>query len=179
MSDLSRRTFVAGTALAGAAVAGMATVALADEAAPTAVAVGSGSGDAEAIKGAPSPADEVAWSWLEYPGDIEPDAEEDTEVVVVGCGFAGSVAAVSAAEKGAKVIVVDKASQPSGRGAHITAFGSNVVKQMLADGYITEDEMDYAQIVRNWIRWSQGRLNESMSRAASSMRLASGVRVGA
>lgn len=162
MSDLSRRTFVAGTALAGAAVAGMATVALADEAAPTAVAVGSGSGDAEAIKGAASPADEVAWSWLEYPGDIEPDAEEDTEVVVVGCGFAGSVAAVSAAEKGAKVIVVDKASQPSGRGAHITAFGSNVVKQMLADGYITEDEMDYAQIVRNWIRWSQGRLNESM-----------------
>ena len=58
--------------------------------------------------------------------------------------------------------MVDKASQPSGRGAHITAFGSNVVKQMLADGYITEDEMDYAQIVRNWIRWSQGRLNESM-----------------
>ena len=78
MSDLSRRSFVAGTALAGAAVAGMATVVVADEAAPTAVAVGSGSGDAEAIKGAPSPADEVKWSWLEYPGDIEPDAEEDT-----------------------------------------------------------------------------------------------------
>lgn len=162
MSDLSRRSFVAGTALAGAAVAGMATVAVADEAAPTAVAVGSGSGDAEAIKGAPSPADEVKWSWLEYPGDIEPDAEEDTEVVVVGCGFAGSVAAVSAAEKGAKVVVVDKASGPSGRGAHITAFGSKVVKQMLDEGYITEDQMDYAQIVRNWIRWSQGRLNESM-----------------
>ena len=142
MSDLSRRSFGAGPARAGAAVAGRATGAGADAAAPTAVAVGSGSGDSEAIKATPSPADEVKWSWLEYPGDIEPDTEEDTEVVVVGCGFAGSVAAVSAAEKGAKVIVVDKASQPSGRGAHITAFGSKVVKQMLADGYITEDEMD-------------------------------------
>ena len=51
---------------------------------------------------------------------------------------------------------------PSGRGAHITAFGSKIVQDILAQGYITEDQMDYAQIVRNWIRWSQGRLNENI-----------------
>ncbi len=56
--------------------------------------------------------------------------------------------------------VVEKASQPSGRGAHITAFGSKIIQGILDEGYITEDQMDYAQIVRNWIRWSQGRLNE-------------------
>ena len=102
MSDLSRRSFVAGTALAGAAVAGMATVAVADEAAPTAVAVGSGSGDAEAIKGAPSPADEVKWSWLEYPGDIEPDAEDVQGFATYArrfeAGLSAERAAVSALE---------------------------------------------------------------------------------
>ena len=102
------------------------------------------------------------WSWEEYPGDITPDAQENTEVLVIGCGFAGSVAAVSAAEKGAKVTVIEKASRPSGRGGHITSFGSKVVKKALADGYITEEGMDYAQIVRNWIRWSHGRLNEKI-----------------
>ena len=166
--NLTRRSFVAGTAVAGVAALAAGT-ALADEAAAPAegatsgaVAVGNASASSAEIKATPSPADEVKWSWLEYPGDIEPTSEEETEVLVIGCGFAGSVAAVSAAEKGAKVTVVDKASQPSGRGAHITAFGSKVVQQTLADGYITEAQMDYAQIVRNWIRWSQGRLDESM-----------------
>ena len=169
MSDqtLSRRSFVAGSVAAGVAVAGLAGAArtqarAAEGTAGEAVAVGDATASAEEIKAAASPADAVKWSWLEYPGDITPDSEEDTEVLVIGCGFAGSVAAVPAAEKGAKVTVVDKASGPSGRGAHITSFGSKVVKKALDDGYITENQMDYAQIVRNWIRWSQGRLNEAM-----------------
>ena len=161
-STLSRRTFVAGAAAAGLVAATGAQIAVADEASPAAYSIGEASASSEEIKALASPADGVQWSWLEYPGDIEPDSEEDTEVLVIGCGFAGSVAAVSAAEKGAKVTIVDKASAPSGRGAHITAFGSKVVQQTLADGYITEDQMDYAQIIRNWIRWSQGRLDESM-----------------
>ena len=161
-STLSRRSFVAGSAVvAGTALAGTAAIACAEEAA-TAVAVGNAEASSEEIKATASPADSVKWSWLEYPGDIEPTSEEDCDVLVIGCGFAGSVAAVSAAEKGAKVTVVEKASAPSGRGAHITAFGSKVIQDILAQGYITEDQMDYAQIVRNWIRWSQGRLNEPM-----------------
>jgi fumarate reductase flavoprotein subunit len=169
-STLSRRTFVSGAAAAAgaAAVAIGASPAIAaesgkaDSAASGAVAVGEATATAEEIKSTASPADDVKWSWLEYPGDIEPDSVEQTDVLVIGCGFAGSVAAVSAAEKGVKVTVLEKADAPSGRGAHITAFGSKVVKQALEDGYITEDQMDYAQIVRNWIRWSQGRLNETM-----------------
>ena len=159
-TTVSRRTFVAGAAAATAAL-GIAGTAVADEAA-AAVAVGEATMSSAEIKEAASPADAVKWSWLEYPGDIEPTSEEDCDVLVIGCGFAGSVAAVSAAEKGAKVVVVEKASQPSGRGAHITAFGSKVIQDILAQGYITEDQMDYPQIVRNWIRWSQGRLNEPM-----------------
>ncbi len=138
MANISRKDFLKGTA-AGAlslAVAGLGANAFADEAAAT------------------------EWSWETYPGDITPDEVVETDVVVVGCGFAGSVAAVSAAEQGVKVVVVDKASMPSGRGGHITSFGSKVVQQALADGYITEGDMDYPQIVRNWIRWSHGRLNE-------------------
>ena len=139
--ELNRRSFITGT-VAAAVTAGTAATALAD------------------IEGAKSEPVETGAAWLEYPGDITPDDEKDTDVLVIGCGFAGSVAAVSAAEKGAQVTVVEKASQPSGRGAHITAFGSKIIQGILDEGYITEDQMDYAQIVRNWIRWSQGRLNE-------------------
>ncbi|MEE8716312.1 MAG: FAD-dependent oxidoreductase [Coriobacteriales bacterium] len=176
-ADLSRRAFVAGAGAVAGAVAGASALAGARDAlaagasakadatasgASTATTVGNATATAEEIKATASPADDVAWSWLTYPGDIEPDSEVDTDVLVIGCGFAGSVAAVSAAEEGAKVVVLEKASAPSGRGAHITAFGSKVIQKTLEDGYITEDQMDYAQIVRNWIRWSQGRLNESI-----------------
>ena len=145
-SSMSRRSFVAGAATlaAAGAAAGMATTALAD------------------IEGAKPDPVETGMEWAAYPGDIEPGSTEETDVLVIGCGFAGSVAAVSAAEKGVKVTVIEKAPQPSGRGAHITSFGSGIVKQMLEEGYITEEQMDYAQIVRNWIRWSQGRLNEKI-----------------
>lgn len=142
--EMTRRNFMKGAAAVGA-VAAMGASAMAEE---------------EPMLIAENPASK--WSWEEYPGDLEAVREEDTEVLVIGCGFAGSVAAVSAAEKGAKVTVIEKASQPSGRGGHITSFGSKVVKQALADGYITEDQMDYAQIIRNWIRWSHGRLNEKI-----------------
>ena len=142
-TTMSRRSFVAGAA-AAAAVAGVASTALAD------------------IEGARPDPLEVGADWAAYPGDIEPDREEECDVLVIGCGFAGSVAAVTAAEKGANVVVVEKASQPSGRGAHITAFGSKIIQGILEQGYITEEQMDYAQIVRNWIRWSQGRLNERL-----------------
>ncbi len=144
-SSMSRRSFVAGAAaLTAVGAAGMASTAHA------------------AIDGALEQPFEATADWAAYPGDLEAGSTEETDVLVIGCGFAGSVAAVSAAEKGAKVTVIEKASQPSGRGAHITSFGSQIVKQALADGYITEEQMDYAQIVRNWIRWSQGRLNEKM-----------------
>ncbi len=144
-SSMSRRSFVAGAAaLTAAGTVGMASTAKAE------------------IDGALTEPFEASAEWAAYPGDLSADSTEETDVLVIGCGFAGSVAAVSAAEQGAKVTVIEKSSAPSGRGGHITAFGSQVVQQALADGYITEDQMDYAQIVRNWIRWSQGRLNEKI-----------------
>lgn len=54
-------------------------------------------------------AEEVAW-----------DGEYD--VVVVGMGFAGCVSAISAADEGAKVLLVDKAPEGSASGPGPTWF---------------------------------------------------------
>ena len=154
MTTLSRRNFLKGT-LAFAGMGAAASAPMLAGCSPNESADAANGDTNSAQTGA-----QTTWSWEEYPGDIEANREEDTEVLVIGCGFAGSVAAVTAAEHGAKVTVIEKSSIPSCRGGHITAFGSKVCQQALEDGYITEENMDYAQIVRNWIRWSHGRLNE-------------------
>ena len=82
MAEMTRRNFLAGAAAAGVVAAG-ATMALAD------------------IDGAIKEPVEAGKEWAAYPGDITPDREEECDVLVIGCGFSGSVAAVSAAEKGA------------------------------------------------------------------------------
>lgn len=83
----------------------------------------------------------------------------DADVVVVGCGFAGICAAISAVETGAKVVVLEKFKRPGARGGHITAFGSNfqekndIVKDIPAN-----------QVARELCRWGQGRIDERLLR---------------
>lgn len=79
----------------------------------------------------------------------------DTDVVVIGAGLAGFSAALSAAEEGAKVVVVEKTRSWSARGGHITAFGSKVQKSMKVN-------VDAAEIVRRLIAWGQGRMDERL-----------------
>ena len=69
----------------------------------------------------------VEWSFMTPPADIPADqitGTEDVDVLVVGCGFAGAIASVAAAQEGAKTLCIDKCNTYSGRGGHITAYGS-------------------------------------------------------
>lgn len=100
------------------------------------------------------------WSW-EKP--VKPIAESeikktiDTDVCVIGAGLAGFAAALSAAEEGAKVVVVEKTRGWSARGGHITAFGSKVQEKMGV-------KVDAAEIVRRLVAWGQGRMDERLLR---------------
>ena len=100
------------------------------------------------------------WSW-EKP--VKPIAESeikktiDTDVCVIGAGLAGFAAALSAAEEGAKVVVVEKTRGWSARGGHITALGSKVQEKMGV-------KVDAAEIVRRLVAWGQGRMDERLLR---------------
>ncbi len=53
----------------------------------------------------------------EHPGHAELDNgifDEDYDVIVVGYGFAGGIAAIEAARNGAKVLICEKMPQPGG-----------------------------------------------------------------
>jgi hypothetical protein len=101
-----------------------------------------------------------AWSWESVPADI-PEAdiknEVTADVIVIGTGLAGCCAAIAAADKGAKVVCVEKNSEGmyAARGGHTASFGSRVVKDAVGD-------VDYAQVVRRWIYWAQGRCKEPL-----------------
>ncbi|HNX28052.1 MAG TPA: FAD-dependent oxidoreductase [Syntrophomonadaceae bacterium] len=98
------------------------------------------------------------WSWETKPDPI-PAAEikktVDTEVLVIGAGLAGTVAAISAAEAGAKVIIIDKNDTTAARGGHITAFGTKLQKEY-------NISIDYRQVIRRWVYWAQGRVKEDL-----------------
>lgn len=174
--DVSRRQFLIGAGLAGIGAAGAGLVGCASGAGETPAApVGSDApatgaaesasvGSASSLTGNPLGANAaVEWSFMKAPEDI-PEAEitatEDVDVLVVGCGFAGAVASTAAAEQGAKTLCIDKRSMYSGRGGHITAYGSKIVKQYAEEGWF--EEADYAHIVRRLIEWATGRVKEPL-----------------
>jgi succinate dehydrogenase/fumarate reductase flavoprotein subunit len=76
-------------------------------------------------------------------------------VLVIGAGLAGMAASLGAIESGAKVILIDKNDQCAFRGGHITAFNSKLQQSMGI-------ENNYRQIIRDWIKWAQGRVDEDM-----------------
>ncbi|MEF9841692.1 MAG: FAD-dependent oxidoreductase [Raoultibacter sp.] len=152
---LSRRSFLGlgVTAAAGAAVAGMTGCSPKAPTEPAKPAAG-GAG-----------ADGAAHSWEVAPETIADSAIKETtdcDVLVVGAGLGGCVAAISALEKGAKVIVLDKNPEGTvvGRGVHIAGFHTKVQQDLVAQGLLTEP--DYRQVVRRWIQWAQGRVKEPL-----------------
>lgn len=93
---------------------------------------------------------------------VDPSQVKETieaDIIVVGAGLSGMCAAVSAAEVGSKVIVLEKYKKPGARGGHITAFGSNFQDK----NGLTKD-IPARQIVRELVRWGQGRMNENILR---------------
>lgn len=143
---VSRRNFLKGTAAAAGAatVASIATL-------PTQVMAG-GEAIGEPIKSSHQ------WSWEKPAPEIrerEIKKTIDTDIVVIGAGLSGISAALSAAQLGAKVHVVDTNSGPAFRGGHITAFDSKVQKKLGIKN-------DYRQIIRDWVAWAQGRVDEKL-----------------
>ena len=119
-STLTRRSFLTGAA----AVSALAAAGLATGCAPQAKGETAGTEPQAASPAASASAD----AWLgEEPQITDADCAEtiDTEVLVVGAGTAGYFAAASAAESGAKVLLIEKsASGNSVRSSALGAVGS-------------------------------------------------------
>lgn len=111
---VSRRQFLVGAGLAGLGVAGagIAGCAPASQSSGDAGAASAGTADSASLANNPLGANAaVNWTFLTPPEDIAEDqikGTEDVDVLVVGCGFAGAIASVTAAEQGAKTLCIDK-----------------------------------------------------------------------
>lgn len=168
VSGVSRRQFLIGAGLAGlgAAGAGLAGCAPSGQSAEDKAASAGANGvvDSASLANNPLGANAaVEWTFMTPPADIPADqitGTEDVDVLVVGCGFAGAIASVAAAQEGAKTLCIDKCNTWSGRGGHITAYGSQIVKQYAEEGWFKE--ADYAHIVRRLTEWATGRVKEPL-----------------
>ena len=98
------------------------------------------------------------WSWETPPAPI-PASEiiktVDTDVVVIGAGLAGMCAALAVKEAGATPILIEKNGTFSARGFHNAAFDSKLQQEMGI-------QVNYRQVIREWIRWAQGRVDEEL-----------------
>lgn len=133
MKKLSRRSFLKGTAAGAISVAATGLLsACADSESPSSEAVSAAS-TPETVPAAPTAADEPpAWLGSE-PQISEADITETLEcdVVVCGGGTAGLFAACSAAENGAKTVMVEQAAKDRGSGIRddIAAYNSKIQQQ--------------------------------------------------
>ncbi|WP_282110509.1 FAD-dependent oxidoreductase [Shewanella algicola] len=156
LTNESRRGFLKGTAVASAVAVVGTTV--------------PGAAMASSMSIGKNVKDEHKWSWEE---PAEPIAKRhiknvvDTDIVVIGAGLSGLSAALSAAQLGAKVEIIEKNKVPAFRGGHITAVNSKVQQAMGINN-------DARQILREIVAWNLGRVDETLikeffSRSGSAM----------
>ncbi|MCL6477380.1 MAG: FAD-dependent oxidoreductase [Peptococcaceae bacterium] len=90
-----------------------------------------------------------------------PIAEKDikqtvtADVVVMGAGIAGMVTALSAAEAGARVVLIEKNKKFAARGFHNAAIGSKLQKKMGI-------EIDTAKAIRELLKHSDNQVKEEL-----------------
>lgn len=97
-------------------------------------------------------------SFLNPPAPIDPkDIKEtvSTDVVVVGAGISGLMAAFTAAEAGAKTILIEKDATFMAHGGHNAALRS---KLQLEEGL----DYDPGKVARELIRWSGNKVDSSL-----------------
>ncbi len=152
--ELNRRNFLKGAAVAGgaAALAGLAGCAPASS-----QSAASSASDGEAQQAA---------TWRSAPAEIADDQIAETleaDLVVVGAGNAGCVAAVSGVEDGASVILLQKDSQVLCHGDVWAANGTKVQKEagVEVDGWdvvnsidLTSENRAKTEVLRNWVKYS-------------------------
>lgn len=158
--DVSRRNFIKGGALT---LAGFV-------AAP--ILGGCGNGRKHEIEEDGSfKREEKLPDFMKPPADIPASqikAEEDADVVIVGAGMSGLCAAISAAEEGAKVIVLEKTNTVNFRGYDYAAVNSRVQRQVgstIDPVDVTREIMRFGaykpnqKVVMQWVRHS-GHVND-------------------
>lgn len=99
-------------------------------------------------------------SWSAAPEAIAPeDCDEiyETGILVIGAGMAGLSCAWSAAEKGAKVTVMEKFGTYTARGFNIGVVNSSLMKKAGL-------ENDVDEVVREWIKRCGNRCDERIVR---------------
>lgn len=122
-NNMDRRSFLKGAfatgAVATAAATGAVTLAgCAAEPKGTSAMASTGTGGTYAFETAPDPIPE---------SDIT--ATVDADVVIIGAGFSGLCCALSAAENGASVIMLERMDHVVGRGGSIYAMNSKLTKE--------------------------------------------------
>ena len=95
--------------------------------------------------------------WLgEAPSISESQITEtlETEVLVVGCGTGGWIATMTAAEEGAKVLVLEKRETPTGIREDIGSINSRL--QLEAFKEFPEFEIDKTEVLQDLVRYASG-----------------------
>ena len=108
---------------------------------------------------------ETASDWLgEAPEIADADITEEleTEVLVVGCGTGGWITAMTAAEEGAKVLVVEKGEAPTGIREDIGAIDSRIqIEEIEKDPGLAIDKMEALQEL---VRYSSGYIDSDLAK---------------
>ncbi|NTU89075.1 MAG: FAD-dependent oxidoreductase [Actinobacteria bacterium] len=145
--EMNRRSFLKGSLLAGSAVA-------------TSALVGCGAAPAQESSAAESAAALHTWEVAPEPiadGDIVETF--DADIVIVGSGAAGIFAAQSAAEEGAKVIIIEQSGSWQGRGLDIGSIGNAFQKENGYDKYINAREAEEI-----FYQWAHCKVNRNLFR---------------
>ena len=164
MKEISRRKFLKGAAGVGvsAAAAGLMGGMAFASGDPDAVTAATASASGDPSRGSGESVPVELPDFLTTPDPI-PDSEITStvtaDVIVVGCGLAGLMAARSAAELGASVAVIEKSTSYNYRSGQYGICGSTLQKErgMLFDGSAAVGdlmkEMGYRPDQRIWNYW--------------------------
>lgn len=164
--ELNRRDFLKGAGAVGAlgalgtvGLAGCSSTSTSSETASSSDA-GSGTLSAESLS-------EGKWSFEIAPDPIADSDIAETfsaDVIVVGAGMSGTCCAVSAAEGGLSVILIDAGKTAISRGGSNQAIGSSYQREMGID-YTPKDALEHVKIEQlagiysmdkiKWSRWLQ------------------------
>jgi fumarate reductase flavoprotein subunit len=141
---ISRRSFLKGVAAGAAGI----------------VAAGALAGCGQQEKPPPDSNAEkqTGYSW-EVPPEPIPEKEikktVTSDVVVIGAGVSGLMAALAAVESNVKTVLIEKHSSFTARGGHNGAIGSKLQKKLGI-------EIDKAQVVRDLVRWAGTKVDERL-----------------